>query len=70
MRKKEARPTEKVIRPSMRKSQRQPAQPATPRIWRSAKARREVTIVVAERVVQKKLRYMVRTFSLFWKAVE
>lgn len=53
--KKEERPMVRVIRPSIRKSQRQPAQPATPRRWRRAKARREVTIVVNERVVQKKL---------------
>jgi hypothetical protein len=45
----------KVMRPSIRKSQRQPAQPATPRRWRRANARIEVTIVVVERVVQKKL---------------
>jgi hypothetical protein len=53
--KKEATPMVRVMRPSIRKSQRQPAQPATPRRWRRAKARREVTIVVNERVVQKKL---------------
>ena len=53
--KKEERPMVRVMRPSIRKSQRQPAQPATPRRWRRAKARREVTIVVTERVVQKKL---------------
>jgi hypothetical protein len=53
--KKEAIPMVRVMRPSIRKSQRQPAQPATPRRWRRANARREVTIVVNERVVQKKL---------------
>jgi hypothetical protein len=54
--KKEARPMVRVMRPSIRKSQRQPAQPAKPRRWRRAKARREVTIVVNDSVVQKKLR--------------
>lgn len=64
MRKKDARPTVRVIRPSMRKSQRQPAQPATPRMCRSAKASKEVMIVVPERVVQKKLRCKFRMGSI------
>jgi len=51
--KKDERPTVRVMRPSIRNSQRQPAQPATPRRCRRAKARREVTMVVADRVVQK-----------------
>jgi hypothetical protein len=53
MLKKEARPTTSVMRPSTRNSQRQPAQSLTPRRWRRAKASREVTIVVRDRVVQK-----------------
>lgn len=53
--KNEPRPTERVIMPSMRKSQRQPAQLCTPSRWKMAKARREVTIPVTERVAQKKL---------------
>jgi hypothetical protein len=53
--KNDATPIKKVIRPSIRKSQRHPAKPATPRMWRRAKARREVMIVVVERAVQKKL---------------
>jgi len=53
--KNEESPTMRVIAPSMRKSHLQPAQPATPRMWSKAKARREVMIVVVERVVQKKL---------------
>ena len=53
--KNEPRPTERVIIPSMKKSQRQPAQPWTPSRWKMAKARREATIPVTERVAQKKL---------------
>lgn len=53
--KNELRPTMNVIAPSIRKSQRHPAHPATPRMCKSAKARRDVIIVVVERVVQKKL---------------
>ena len=57
--KKDATPTKPVMSPSMRKSHRQPAHPATPRMCRRAKARMEVIIVVDERVVQKKLFNMI-----------
>jgi len=53
--KNEEMPMANVIMPSMRNSQRQPLQPATPRRWRSANAKSDVTIVVVDRVVQKKL---------------
>lgn len=56
--KKEASPMRSVIRPSMRKSHCQPAQPRIPRMRRRPKARMEVTIVVVERAVQKKERRM------------
>lgn len=56
--KNDATPTRNVTNPSMRNSQRHPARPATPRIWRSAKARMDVTIVVVDSAVQKKLKYL------------
>ena len=70
--KNELRPTMRVIIPSIRKSQRQPAHPATPRMCRRAKASSEVMIVVAESVVQKKLyRRSVGSFlnSMSWNCI-
>lgn len=53
--KNDASPIERVITPSIRKSHCQPAIPCTPLRWKTAKARRDVTIVVTESDVQKKL---------------
>jgi hypothetical protein len=53
--KKDPKPTERVISPSIRKSHRHPAQPLTPLRWKMAKARSDVTIEVTDKLVQKKL---------------
>jgi hypothetical protein len=58
IRKKEATPMRNVIRPSNRNSQRQPAMPATPCMWKMPKAKSEVTMVVMLKAVQKKLSRM------------
>lgn len=67
--KNDPRPTERVIMPSIKKSQRQPAQPWTPSRWKMAKARREVTIPVTERVAQKKLFGLLVGLSSFYSRV-
>lgn len=51
--KKEARPMDRVIRPSTKNIHCQPAQPLMPRMRRRPKAMREVMMEVEERVVQK-----------------